>query len=131
MSAAGPQGPPVAVHQFIPTLNPRDATGSHTLMVRDILRAQRDRGATVFLNYHLLGEIEITCDRVVFIKEGEVVATEDLRNRSQDESRVLVHEAIADTLIERIAGAARVLQVGQAEALGTDVPPLIGRAAEL
>jgi len=39
VSAAGPQGPPVAVHQFIPTLNPRDATGTHTLLLRDILRA--------------------------------------------------------------------------------------------
>ena len=38
MSAAGPPGPPVAVHQFVPTLNPRDATGSHTLLLRDILR---------------------------------------------------------------------------------------------
>jgi ABC-2 type transport system ATP-binding protein len=47
-------------------------------MVRDILRAQRERGATVFLNSHLLGEIEITCDRVVFIKQGEVVETRDL-----------------------------------------------------
>jgi|SRR5581483_1906260 len=48
-------------------------------MVRDILRAQRARGATVFLNSHLLGEIEITCDRVVFIKEGQVIETRDLR----------------------------------------------------
>jgi L-malate glycosyltransferase len=39
VSAAGPPGPPVAVHQFIPTLNPRDATGSHTLLLRDMLRA--------------------------------------------------------------------------------------------
>jgi glycosyltransferase involved in cell wall biosynthesis len=39
VSAAGPPGSPVAVHQFIPTLNPRDATGSHTLLLRDILRA--------------------------------------------------------------------------------------------
>jgi RHH-type proline utilization regulon transcriptional repressor/proline dehydrogenase/delta 1-pyrroline-5-carboxylate dehydrogenase len=41
-----------------------------------------------------------------------------------------VHEAIADLLIERVAGAVRVLQVGQAEQLGTDVPPLIERAAQ-
>jgi len=33
-------------------------------MVRDILRAQRERGATVFLNSHLLGEIEVTLFRV-------------------------------------------------------------------
>ena len=38
MSTAGPQGPPVAIHQFVPTLNPHDATGSHTLLVRDALR---------------------------------------------------------------------------------------------
>jgi glycosyltransferase involved in cell wall biosynthesis len=29
----------VAVHQFVPTLNPHDATGTHTLLLRDILRA--------------------------------------------------------------------------------------------
>lgn len=47
-------------------------------MVRDVIRAERDRGATVFLNSHLLSEIEVTCDRVAFIKEGEVVAEQDL-----------------------------------------------------
>jgi ABC-2 type transport system ATP-binding protein len=47
-------------------------------LVRDILREERARGATVFLNSHLLSEIEVTCDRVAFIKRGEVVATRDL-----------------------------------------------------
>ena len=45
-------------------------------------------------------------------------------------ARVLVHEAIADALIERIAGAASVLVVGQAKELGTDVPPVIERSAQ-
>jgi RHH-type transcriptional regulator, proline utilization regulon repressor / proline dehydrogenase / delta 1-pyrroline-5-carboxylate dehydrogenase len=45
-------------------------------------------------------------------------------------SRVLVHEAIADHLLERVAGAVRVLVVGQAETLGTDVPPVIEQAAQ-
>ena len=44
-------------------------------------------------------------------------------------ARVLVHEAIADQLVERVAGAVRVLVVGQADQLGTDVPPVIERAA--
>jgi ABC-2 type transport system ATP-binding protein len=60
-------------------------------LVRDILRAQRERGATVFLNSHLLGEIEITCDRVVFIKDGEVVASQDLHAAEGDQVRVVVH----------------------------------------
>ena len=60
-------------------------------MVRDILRAQRERGATVFLNSHLLGEIEVTCDRVVFIKDGEVVASQDLHEAERDQVRVVVN----------------------------------------
>jgi RHH-type proline utilization regulon transcriptional repressor/proline dehydrogenase/delta 1-pyrroline-5-carboxylate dehydrogenase len=45
-------------------------------------------------------------------------------------ARVLVHEAIADQLIERVAGAVNVLAVGQASELGTDVPPVIERSAQ-
>src|SRR5260370_7869964 len=48
-------------------------------LVRDVIRAQRERGATVFLNSHLLSEVEITCDQVAFIKDGEVVASRNLR----------------------------------------------------
>jgi ABC-2 type transport system ATP-binding protein len=53
-------------------------------MVRDVIRAQRDRGATVFLNSHLLSEVEITCDRVAFIKDGEIIAERDLRTSSAE-----------------------------------------------
>jgi RHH-type proline utilization regulon transcriptional repressor/proline dehydrogenase/delta 1-pyrroline-5-carboxylate dehydrogenase len=45
-------------------------------------------------------------------------------------SRVLVHEAIADQLIERVAGAASTLVVGQAQELETEVPPVIERSAQ-
>ena len=59
-------------------------------LVRDIIRAQRDRGATVFLNSHILSEIEITCDEVVFIRDGEVVTSRDLRKQNEEEVRVVV-----------------------------------------
>ena len=59
-------------------------------LVRDIIRAQRDRGATVFLNSHLLSEIEVTCDQVAFIRDGEIVATRDLRGAEQENVRVAV-----------------------------------------
>jgi ABC-2 type transport system ATP-binding protein len=47
-------------------------------LVRDIIRELRERGTTVFLNSHLLSEVEITCDQVAFIKHGEVVHTSAL-----------------------------------------------------
>jgi ABC-2 type transport system ATP-binding protein len=42
------------------------------LLVRDIISGLRARGTTVFLNSHLLGEVEATCDRVAFLKQGHV-----------------------------------------------------------
>jgi RHH-type proline utilization regulon transcriptional repressor/proline dehydrogenase/delta 1-pyrroline-5-carboxylate dehydrogenase len=44
-------------------------------------------------------------------------------------ARVLVHEAIADTLVERLAGAVATLSVGPADDLATDVPALIEASA--
>ncbi len=73
-------------------------------MVRDILRAERDRGATVFLNSHLLSEIEVTCDRVAFIKDGEVVASRDLTATPQDAMRVVMHVGnVADVAVAGLA----------------------------
>ncbi len=42
---------------------------------RDIIRRLRDRGCAVFLNSHLLGEVEQVCDRVAVVSNGRVLAT--------------------------------------------------------
>src|SRR5216683_73998 len=62
-------------------------------LVRDIIKAQRDRGATVLLNSHLLGEVEITCDRVAFIKDGEVVETRELNSALEEQTGVTIRAA--------------------------------------
>jgi ABC-2 type transport system ATP-binding protein len=74
-------------------------------MVRDVIRAERDRGATVFLNSHLLSEIEVTCDRVAFIKEGEVVAEQDLRGHAAAQRRRVSVQAanLDDGLVNGLA----------------------------
>ena len=41
--------------------------------VREIVAGLKERGKTVLLNSHLLGEIEMTCDEVAILKQGEVV----------------------------------------------------------
>ncbi len=49
-------------------------------LVRDIIRDLKTRGTTVFLNSHLLSEVEITCDRVSFVKQGRVIQTSVLKS---------------------------------------------------
>ena len=44
-------------------------------------------------------------------------------------ARVIAHEAVAESLGERLAGAVEALRVGAAETFGTDVPPLIDEEA--
>jgi RHH-type proline utilization regulon transcriptional repressor/proline dehydrogenase/delta 1-pyrroline-5-carboxylate dehydrogenase len=45
-------------------------------------------------------------------------------------ARVLVHEAVHDALVERLAGAVAGLQVGPADDFATDVPPVVERDAQ-
>jgi ABC-2 type transport system ATP-binding protein len=59
-------------------------------LVRDIIHDLRQDGTTVFLNSHLLSEVEITCDRVAFIKHGVVLRTSALRDLVEGELTVEV-----------------------------------------
>jgi len=59
-------------------------------LVRDIIRDLRQKGTTVFLNSHLLSEVEITCDRVAFIKHGKVVHASPLQTLMEGEISVRI-----------------------------------------
>ncbi len=48
--------------------------------VRDIIRDLRSASKTVFLNSHLLSEVEMTCDHVAFIKQGMILDQGRLSN---------------------------------------------------
>jgi ABC-2 type transport system ATP-binding protein len=68
-----------------------DPVGRHD--VREIVRALRARGATVFLNTHLLDEAEQVCDRVAVINKGRAVATGTLDELLGRQARVRVRVA--------------------------------------
>ena len=47
-------------------------------LVRNVVRQLKAAGTTIFLNSHLLSEVEVTCDRVAFIKDGRVIRSAEL-----------------------------------------------------
>src|SRR5215510_1095277 len=59
-------------------------------LVRDVIHEIRALGTSVFLNSHLLSEIEVTCDRVAFIRHGEVVRVLELASLSSDETSLTI-----------------------------------------
>src|SRR5213080_1149920 len=50
-----------------------DPVGRHD--VREIIRGLASRGSAVFLNSHLLSEVEQVCDRVAVVDHGRVIAS--------------------------------------------------------
>jgi ABC-2 type transport system ATP-binding protein len=50
-----------------------DPVGRHD--VREIIRGLTGRGTAVFLNSHLLSEVEMVCDRVAVVDKGRVIST--------------------------------------------------------
>jgi ABC-2 type transport system ATP-binding protein len=65
--------------------------------VRDIILQLKAAGTTVFLNSHLLSEIELTCDRISILNRGRLVREGTLEELLAPVSRVEVRlEALTD-----------------------------------
>ena len=73
-------------------------------LVRDVIHELREEGTAVFLNSHLLSEIEVTCDRVAFIRHGEVVRILDLASLNGNQSIVTIRATgLTPKMVEEIA----------------------------
>ena len=81
--------------------------------IRDILRAEADRGTAVLLNSHLLSEIERTCDRVAVLRDGKVAAfgsVDDLTRQTATYKMVAtpLDDSLVSAFRESGAGVERV-----------------------
>jgi ABC-2 type transport system ATP-binding protein len=83
--------------------------------VRDLIRSLRARGMTVFLNSHLLSEVEMVCDRVAIVDRGRVVRSGRLEELlgGLPELHVTV-DRIDQPLLELMAAHGRVQKVREA-----------------
>jgi ABC-2 type transport system ATP-binding protein len=73
------------------------------LLVRDVIRDLKARGTTVFLNSHLLSEVEVTCDRVAFVKSGRVVREMTLGTAERDLEVELRLDRVSPAVLEGLA----------------------------
>ena len=79
--------------------------------IRDLLVALRAEGKTIFLNSHLLSEIELVCDRVLILHQGRVARSgrpeEFLRATGEYRLRLAESSDGARAACETLAEAAR------------------------
>jgi len=84
------------------------------VLVRSIIEELRAGGTTVFLNSHLLGEVEATCDRVAFVKKGRVIDELSLGDAPQGVDVELRLGAAERAVLEGL-GAFGALDVGSVQ----------------
>ena len=79
----------------------------------------RDRGQTVFLSSHVLPEVQRVCDRVAFIREGQLIALEDvssLTGRAVREIEVVFAGPVPASAFEGVPGVTQVSVNGKGAA---------------
>ncbi len=64
--------------------------------IRNVICAMRDQGKTVFLNSHLLSELEMVCGRVAILVQGEIKHQGSLDELTADQHKYEVEVAAAD-----------------------------------
>jgi ABC-2 type transport system ATP-binding protein len=83
--------------------------------MREIIREERDRGATVFFSSHILEQVEAVCDRVGILREGRLVAIDTidaLRGALGTETRLtLTVDRVDDRLVAAIEAVPGVSSV--------------------
>ncbi len=75
--------------------------------IRDTMQRLKEAGKTVFLNSHLLGEVELICDRVAILHQGEMVRQGTVADLTRQENRYVIGLAPGQTF-----PAAETVQLG-------------------
>lgn len=93
------------VNAFLPDssilLLDEGTTGLDPLMQKvfsDLIREEKHRGKTVFMSSHMFDELETTCDRVAFLKNGHIIDVVEL-------SKIRGNERIKEFKIEFVGKA--------------------------
>src|SRR5438552_399106 len=66
--------------------------------VRAICRELADQGKTVFINSHILAEIELICDQIALMKSGEIIEQGTVAHLTSAESGYELVVAVSDDL---------------------------------
>jgi ABC-2 type transport system ATP-binding protein len=110
-----------------------DPVGRHD--VREIIRTLRERGVTVFLNSHLLSEVEQVCDRVIIVDHGKVIADGTLDELLRTDTVRLRVEGLPRDATTRLAPFGKLVEEGEWLVLrGIDaarVPDLVAEIVRL
>ena len=66
----------------------------------EFLRREAERGVTIFFSSHVLNEVQMVADRVALLKEGRLVALEDVRSLLKKRGKLVTVQVDGEVRIE-------------------------------
>lgn len=85
--------------------------------IRDILTQIKDKGKTIFLNSHLLSEVEMICDRVAILNKGDLIKEGKVHDLTQAENIFGIHtiESLSLEMKQKILSVDSTAGIGETE----------------
>lgn len=85
--------------------------------IRDILLDLKKKGKTIFLNSHLLSEVEMICDRVAILNKGDLIKEGNVDDLTKTENVFIIHtvEPVDMKLKRKILGVDPNAGIGETE----------------
>jgi ABC-2 type transport system ATP-binding protein len=85
--------------------------------IRDILIDLKEKGKTIFLNSHLLSEVEMICDRVAILNKGDLVKEGNVDDLTKSENMYIIEtvEPINLELKRKILSVDQNAGIGETE----------------
>jgi ABC-2 type transport system ATP-binding protein len=78
--------------------------------IRQMLAELKRQGTTIFLNSHLLGEVELICDRVIILERGEIIRQGTIAELTHQQGTYLIGLAPGQQFpIEEVRGQGYVV----------------------
>lgn len=69
----------------------------------ELILSEKEKGKTIFMSSHIFDEIEKTCDRTAIIKDGHVVAVENMKTLSNSKHKSYVITFLNDEMAKEFS----------------------------
>jgi ABC-2 type transport system ATP-binding protein len=93
--------------------------------MREIVREENARGATVFFSSHIMEQVEAVCDRVGILRDGEMVAVDSVEGLRDSVTEGTTLRVTVDRLDDDALAAVRSLPDVSTVAVKGEAPPTL------
>jgi ABC-2 type transport system ATP-binding protein len=78
--------------------------------MRELVREERDRGATIFFSSHILEQVEAVCDRIGILRGGELVAEDSVSGLREAAGTAQTLEVTVSRADEELVASVRTVE---------------------